>query len=123
MTGEYVIEKAMALLGYANMEGNTSSARFQFASISALNAIYGDLYYLNDKTGFRPVSSANDEILLDERTINNVMPYGVAAFIAQNMGDTNNQQFYSQMYNQKRKTVVQQSTITDALPTVQVEGA
>lgn len=121
MTAEYVIEKAMALLGYTDMEGNTSSARFQGVSLSALNAIYGDLYYINNAIGFTPVGSASEEINLDERVINDVMPYGVAAFIAQNMGDTVNQQFFSQMYNLKRKTVASNESITDTLPTI--EGA
>lgn len=123
MTVSNIIEKAMTLLGYADMEGNTDFARFQLTSITAVNAIYSDLYYLNKKEGFKPVASANDSVNLEERVLNDVMPYGVASFIAQNMGDTVNQQFYSQMYNLKRKTVSAQSTITDALPTVEIEGA
>ncbi|MBE7092717.1 MAG: hypothetical protein E7365_06025 [Clostridiales bacterium] len=123
MIAKNIIDKAMALLGYADMEGNTDSARFQLTSITAVNAIYSDLYYLNNKTDFKPITSANDSVNLEERVLNDVMPYGVASFIAQNMGDTVNQQFYSQMYNLKRKSVSAQATITDTLPTVEIEGA
>jgi hypothetical protein len=123
MIAKNIIDKAMALLGYADIEGNTDSARFQLASITAVNAIYSDLYYLNTKTDFKPITSANDSVNLEERVLNDVMPYGVASFIAQNMGDTVNQQFYSQMYNLKRKSVSVQATITDTLPTVEIEGA
>lgn len=123
MIAKNIIDKAMALLGYADMEGNTDSARFQLTSITAVNAIYSDLYYLNNKTDFKPITSANDSVNLEERVLNDVMPYGVASFIAQNMGDTVNQQFYSQMYNLKRKAVSAQGTITDTLPAVEIEGA
>lgn len=112
MTGDCVIEKATQMLGYDN------DARYQLNYLSALNTAYSDLFYLNHEDGFEPLKSTNEEIKLSERVLNDVMPYGVAAFIAQAMGDTDNQQFFSQMYNLKRKRASAQGTLEDVLPTV-----
>lgn len=113
MTGDYVIEKAIELLGYDN------KARYQIKSLSALNSIYSDLYYLNAEEGFKPLSTTGEEINLPEKTINDVMPYGVASMIALSMGDSDNQQIFAQLYNLKRKRIATKGTIEDVLPTIE----
>lgn len=118
MRADQIIQSAMALLGYADEEGNINSPKLHSVSISAVNAIYSDLYYLEKEEGFLPIGSANEEIKLSERILNDVMVYGVASFIAQSTGDSNNQFYYSQMYNEKRKKVSAKSEIQDTLPTV-----
>ena len=119
MTAKEIINKAITLLGYNDINGNTGDARLQAASLGAVNTVYSDLFYLNKKEGFQTISDAEQIISLDERTLNNVMPYGVAAYIAQSIGDTDSQQFFSIIYNQKRKTVITKNTIQDTLPAVE----
>lgn len=113
MNGDYVIEKAVELLGYDN------NARYQFKSLSALNSIYSDLFYLNNDEGFKPLTTTGDEIALTEKIINDVMPYGVASMIALSMGDSDNQQIFSQIYNLKRKRAKTKGTIEDVLPSIE----
>lgn len=119
MTAKEIINKAIILLGYNDINGNTGDARLQSASLGAVNAVYSDLYYLNEKTGFETISDAEQVIDLDERTLNDVMPYGVASYIAQSIGDADNQQFFAIIYNQKRKTVTTKNSIQDTLPVVE----
>lgn len=118
MTGEQIIAKAIFLLGYNDMFGNTNDARFQVTAKNALNFIYSDLFYINQTKGFKEIEGFSDEIELPERALFDVMPYGVAAFIAQAMGDGENQQYFSQLYNLKRKALADPGTIADAIPSV-----
>ncbi len=118
MTGEQMIAKAIFLLGYNDMNGNTNDPRFQATAKNALNFIYSDLFYINRAEGFKEMEGFSDEIDLSERAIFDVMPYGVAAFIAQAIGDGENQRYFSQLYNLKRKVLAEPGTITDAIPSV-----
>lgn len=117
MTAENIIDKAVELLGYNDINGTTAAARYQTAALTAVNTVYSDLYYLSNEKGFNSVDLYG-EINLSERILNDVMPFGVAALIAQSMGDSDNQSFYSQMYNLKRKSAVAHSEIQDVLPTL-----
>ena len=119
MTAKDIIRKAITMLGYNDIYGNTGDARLQTASLNAVNMAYSDLFYLNKKQGFQEISNAEQIIDLDERTLNNILPYGVAAHLAQSIGDTDNQQYFSVIFNQRRKTVVSADTIQDALPAVE----
>lgn len=118
MTGEQMIAKAIFLLGYNDMYGNTNDARFQTTAKNALNFIYSDLFYMNQTGGFKEMEGFSDEIELPERALFDVMPYGVAAFIAQAMGDGENQQYFSTLYNLKRKVLAETGNIEDVIPTV-----
>ncbi len=119
MTADKVIKRAIEMLGLNDIYGSTGDARLQTASLSALNTVYADLFYLKNTDGFQEISDISEPLSLDERTLYNVMPYGVAAYIAQSLGDTDSQQFFSILYNSKRKTVVNTSTIQDMLPAIE----
>lgn len=119
MTAKEIIRKAIMMLGYNDIYGNTGDARLQAASLNAVNMAYADLFYANKNSGFQEISDAEQVIDLDERTLNNILPYGVAAHLAQSIGDSDNQQYFSVIYNQRRKTVVSSDTIQDTLPTVE----
>lgn len=119
MTAKEVINKAIIMLGYNDINGNTGDARLQTASLCAVNMAYADLFYLTKKEGFDEISDAEQIIDLDERTLNNVLPYGVAAHLAQSIGDTDNQQYFAIMFNQKRKTVIPTNSIEDVFPAVE----
>ncbi len=118
MTGGDITAKVIFLLGYNDMNGNTSDARFQTAAKNALNFIYSDLFYINNTEGFIELGGLSEDIDLPEIALTDVMPYGVAAFIAQAMGDTQNQQYFSNMYNLKRKRLAKQEGIRDVMPGV-----
>lgn len=118
MTGNEIVARALFLLGYNDMNGNTSDARFQAAAKNALHFVYSDLFYINQSEGFSELGGLNEEILLPERALVEVMPYGVAAFIAQAMGDGENQQYFSSLYNLKRKTLAEAEHIEDVIPSV-----
>ena len=111
MTAREIINSAMGLLGYSD-----GDARLQASSLASINAVYSDLFYLKNKEGYQPISNTEQVINLDERTINNVMVYGVASYLAQSLGDTDTQNFFSIIYNQRRKAVVNPASIQDVLP-------
>ena len=119
MTAKDVIHKAIIMHGYNDIYGNTGDARLQTASLNAVNMAYADLFYLTKKQGLNEISDADEVIDLDERTLNNVLPYGVAAHLSQSIGDADNQQYFAYMYNQKRKTVVPTNSIEDVIPSVE----
>lgn len=116
MTGGDMISKALLMLGLSDEQGNTTNPRYQTASLSALNTVYADLYYKFNTEGFKEIS-LHENIDLPERVVFDVMPYGVAAHIATAIGDGENQQFYAEIYNQKRK-ICGGSSVSDTLPTV-----
>ena len=119
MTAKEIIKKAILMLGYNDIYGNTGDARLQAASLNAINMAYADLFYLTKNNGFVEISDAEQLIDLDEKVLNNVLPYGVAAHLAQSIGDMDNQQYFSYMYNQRRKTVVLANTIQDVIPSLE----
>lgn len=112
MTASAIIKQAVDLLGYTSM-GDTEE-RYMANAITAINSVYADLFYLHKNTGFKRITSAADTLDLDERLLVDVMPYGVAAMLAQTMGDGDSQQYYATMYNLKRKALGN-TTIEDVI--------
>lgn len=117
MTAGRIISKALTLLGYGDILGSTADSRFQVISKSALNSIYSDLFYRMYDKGFKEVASLSDKILLPERVLNDVLPYGVAAFIAESLGDGDKQTYFINIYNLKRRSVTRQLKVQDTIPT------
>lgn len=116
MTGKEMINKAILLLGYNDEQGNTSDSRFQVASKNALNFVYSDLFYCLAPEGFEEIKTLSEEIPLPERVLFDVMPYGVAAFIAESLGDGEKQQYFAMMYNRKRAGLTRYEDIEDGIP-------
>lgn len=120
MTGQQMFDKAMTLLGYVGSH-NEISGKNELLSrgLVFINQIYSDLHYASYKTDFIPLNNINGEINLPIRVLHDVMPYGVAMYLAQAEGDGDNQQMFSALYNQKRGSVKATSTnIVDSLPNV-----
>lgn len=117
MIGREVLNKAVRLLGYTNSLGEPEiSGRISSRAIAVLNFIYSDLFYLLKKEGFVGIKELGDEIDLPERILNDVMPYGVAALIAQSESDGDQQYIFVQLYNSKRLGVAGTGEIQDILP-------
>ena len=117
MTGNEMMKKALTLLGYTDSTGEISGEqRFRSRALTVLNGIYSDLFYINHREGFVPLKNTTDNIVLPERELNDVMPYGVAAFLAQSESDGDQQQTFISLYNSKRAALTQSEAVGDMIP-------
>ena len=120
MTAADMERKITLLLGYTDGSGSTApNTRLRQRSLTAINAVYADLFYGLGKSGFSPLLSPEDTIDLPERVLNDVMPYGAAAFLAQSENDGDQQQYYIMLYNQKRAALTRPDSVTDSMPTAE----
>ena len=117
MTGQQMIEKSEILLGYTASNGNLQlSARITGKALMIVNQVYSDLWRICYDEAFIPLENIHSEIALPERVLNDVMPYGVAMFIAQSESDGEQQQMYSFLYNKKRAGLNRKEQIIDVMP-------
>ncbi len=116
MTAMEMIRKAILLLGYNDDKGNTSDARFQQTAKTALNSVYAEIFYANHNEGFEEIKTLSDLIVLPERVLNNIMPYGVASYIAEALGDADKQAYFGSMYNRKLVQLSHFEDIKDEIP-------
>lgn len=117
MTGIEMLKSVMSLLGYTPSGGDSGfDTRTVAKGLTALNLIYRDLRQICGGGEFEPLKALNEEILLDSRALNDVMPYGVAMLMAQSESDGDSQQLYAAVYNRKRTGLSQTDKITDVLP-------
>ena len=116
MTGNEILKKAMELLGYTDSDGSAQlTQRIKSRALTAINQVYSDLHYALYSTQFAPIEKMSDKIELPPRIFTEVMPYGVASFLAQSESDGDQQQFMVMMYNQKRKLLCKITEIQDAM--------
>lgn len=119
MTGTQILDKAIRLLGYTDGMGIAEmNGRLKSRAVPVINAVYSDLFYLLHDYGFSGVRELKDEICLPNRVLNDVMPYGVAAFLAQGESDGDQQQYFMMIYNNKRLGVADRAEVRDVLPDV-----
>lgn len=117
MTGNEMMKKALTLLGYTDSTGEISGEqRFRSRALTVLNGVYSDLFYIKHRDGFVPLKNITDNIVLSERELNDVMPYGVAAFLAQSESDGDQQQTFILLYNSKRAALTQSEAVGDVIP-------
>lgn len=113
MTAYDVLQKSLKLLGYTANNGNEQlTARLMNRAVELINTVYEDV---SREEEYIPISSLDDEIKLPEKALI-VMPYGVAAFIAQSENDGDQQQLWMTIYNRKRRTLGGSALKTDSLP-------
>lgn len=115
MTGNEIYKKALKMLNYTDA---ASEKRFLSAAIDIINRVYADLFYIDKSDGFKPIKALSDKIDLNERVLYDVMPYGVAAFLAQSENDGDNQLLYIGIYNEKRTSLSRNDRIKDTFPGV-----
>ena len=121
ITGKDVLTRALRLMNEANPENwfvNPQTNAFYARALCALNQTYSDLWFLEHADEpFTELSGPDQAILLSARCIHDIMPYGVAMFLAQFDGDGNNQFLFATLYNQKRASVHRTSCVrSDVLP-------
>jgi hypothetical protein len=121
-TAREVFDRAMQLCSYTNQNGSVDgvqSAELLKRGLAFINQIYADLSFTERQDDdISPILSMSEEIPLSARSVNDVMPYGVAMLLAQADGDAMNQSLYAEIYNQKRRVAQKfQRTILDTMPT------
>lgn len=121
--GNDVFRQALNLLNYTNTYGETSTmqnADLAKRALPLVRQIYADLFFVETPDAeFVPLRSLQDEIPLAERTVTDIMPYGVAMLFAQSESDGDNQALFATLYNNKRRSAPRpRKTIQDVLPTV-----
>ena len=110
ITVKQLIDKAFDLCGYQR------SNELMKQAITAVNIIASDIYYLNHTEGYKAVTCLDDTLTFDEVIINDVLPYGVAAHLAELEHDGDKQNLYAAYYNRKRLRLCGREQIVDKLP-------
>ncbi|MBQ0110457.1 MAG: hypothetical protein KBS41_00810, partial [Oscillospiraceae bacterium] len=98
MLAQNLFDRALSLLNYRQPDGNVDDTLTKNA-IGCINAVYCDLFYLLNSSGYADITSLRDTLNLPERVFNDVAPYGVAMHLAQASGDGLNQQIFGTIYN------------------------
>lgn len=115
MTGNEILQRALALLGYAENNGNTQlTQRILQKSLPLVNLVYGDIARIEGLKKER-LKSLGDEIELSCKAAD-VFACGVAAYIAATEGDDNAQAFWSAEYQSRRTTLTKVTEYKDVLP-------
>ncbi len=102
MTAREIYNKAMTMLGYFGSEGISGDTEFSRKGITAINLVIADLWPKVSTDECQQIKALSEEIKLPEKILADVMPYGVAMFLAQSEGDGDSQQMYAVLYNRKR---------------------
>lgn len=119
-TAKEVFERALRLLGYTDSLGEIDGAQdaeMYKRGMTAVQQIYADCAGIEHPGGADFLQDMNAPLNLSAKTVNDVMPYGVAMLIAQNDGNGDSQALFATLYNQKRMAVPRPaSRIRDAFP-------
>ena len=118
MTGREMLNQALSLLGYSEENGNSHLTQvIRNRALPIVNIVNSELARTCGAK-LVPLKSLDDELNLPERALSEVMPSGVALYIAQAEGDNAAQAFWAAEYNAKRVTLSHFDTIEDVIPTV-----
>lgn len=106
-TARQIIDRAMTLLGYTDRYGAPDSEKYAAEyrmGLDITNQLVSDLCRI-ERIDFVELENVDDTITLSEVSRNDVLPYGVAMYLAKNAGDGTNEGFFATMYSQKRRLV------------------
>jgi len=118
MTGSEMLNHSLKLLGYSENNGNTHLTQvIKNRALPIINLVYAELSR-NCEQKFQPLESLSKEINLPEKALNEVMPAGIAMYIANAEGDNAAEVFWASEYNAKRVTLSRFGEIKDVLPNV-----
>lgn len=120
MTGQACLKQALRLLGYTDTLGSPDSAQyteFYKRGLAVVNQLVFELSAAETGRCAEPLASLRQPLPLTERTAKEVLPYGVAMWLASSQGDGDNQRLFAALYDQKRVAVCRESEqIHDTLP-------
>lgn len=115
MTGNEILQRALALLGYAENNGNLQlTQRILQKALPIVNLVYADVSRMCGKD-IKPLESLVDEIKTPI-SANTVFVCGVASYIAATEGDDANQAFWGAEYATRKTTLTRITEVKDSLP-------
>ena len=120
MTGNDVITKAINILKY-NLRAIDKALM-----LNIVNDVYAEIYFAESDEAnaetFTPLTSINDELHLSPYALYNCIVYGVCAKLALSENDADNQVYYAQEYNEKKRGLPRaRNYVNDVIPSI--EGA
>lgn len=115
MTGKQAIIDAISLLGRNEQRGNPPDIALLSGSMTALNAIYADLYCLCYDADFEPLFTFDDKVQLPNNILHDCFVYGVAYMLAQADNDYDNMNRFCEIYNAKRAKCQKISSVQDSI--------
>lgn len=123
MTALKMFEKAMTMCGYTTADGVNGREDMLKKALTVINLVYADLYNAfvaipGKDEEFSELESIHDQIELPGRILSDIMPYGVAMYLAQSESDADNQNLFAALYNRKRVGLVRVEKVKDTLPGV-----
>ena len=115
MTGNEILQRALALLGYAENNGNAQlTQRVLQKALPLVNLVYGDIARMCRIKKER-LESLAEEIELSDKAAD-VFACGIAAYIAATEGDDSAQALWSAEYQSRRTTLTKFTERKDVLP-------
>lgn len=102
MTAKELFNTALEMAGL-NGENLFETTDISEKMISIVNTVYSDIYFLNHKSGFMPITSSEDSLALNENELYDCAVYGVAAYIQNIMGTTEDYGVFKSIYTCKQK--------------------
>ncbi len=112
-SGNDVLEQALHLLGFLDdRDSDPTSPALYRRGLAAVNQIYADLWAIGHGNGVVadqpcfPLTALSEPLNLPDRTVADILPYGVAMLMAQAEGDGEAQELYAALYSQKRSAAV-----------------
>ena len=112
MTGKELLDLAINLLGLAYDDDLHRPA------IAYINQVCTDLC-LAGGLELKEVKSLTDKLTLPEWILKDIAVYGLAMWLALYRGDGERNQFFAQMYSQKRQKMTRSVSRKDVLPTTE----
>ncbi len=113
-TGQDVLRRALHLLKYPD-KYTCQDADAAARGLAIVNQIYCDVWHTGQREPFIPLTKLDAPLLLPQKQLQDVMPYGVAMLLALSEGDGDNQQVYATLYNRKRIAAVTSRRRVDVL--------
>ena len=122
MTGNDVIKKAINMLKYNPNEIKNT------LMLDVVNDAYAEIYFIETDEShmdkFMPLGALTEEIKLSAYALYNCIVYGVCAKLALSENDADNQVFYAQEFNERKRALPRgRTSVVDAVPGIEgVEG-
>ena len=119
MNGAQILDMSLNLLGYSENNGNSNlTQNIRNQALAIINLTIAELARTCDLE-CTLIKSLSETIKLPDRALNEVMPCGVAMYIANAQGDSSAQAFWGAEYNAKRATLTKFTQFIDTIPTVE----
>lgn len=105
MTGERIFIYAIKLLGYEDSDDVKAKA------LPIMNNVYAEVFFEEQGKAaeFEPLKALNDELNVSGYAVSNCILYGVCAALALDEGDSDNQNYYGALFNERLRRLPRQN--------------